>query len=176
LKTKPLFNEINITPLTDIFLVLLIIMMVVAPMMQQQRQDIKPPSLKSGSTVEQGKLTVEITQKGTLYLQGKETPIAQLASALQTQEAALTSKSGGSMAVAESGEKSPEAKTAEKSLVIRADRSTKSGEVLKIFDAARDAGFQKIVVAGEALEDKRQNELERSSAAVKSVPTEEGGR
>ena len=30
------FNEINITPLTDIFLVLLIIMMVIAPMMDQQ--------------------------------------------------------------------------------------------------------------------------------------------
>ena len=36
------FNEINITPLTDIFLVLLIIMMVIAPMMDQQ--GLKPVS------------------------------------------------------------------------------------------------------------------------------------
>ena len=30
------FNEINITPLTDIFLVLLIIMMVIAPLLDNQ--------------------------------------------------------------------------------------------------------------------------------------------
>ena len=34
------FNEINITPLTDIFLVLLIIMMVIAPSFQSVDQDI----------------------------------------------------------------------------------------------------------------------------------------
>ena len=33
-KKQKMFNEINITPLTDIFLVLLIIMMVVAPSFQ----------------------------------------------------------------------------------------------------------------------------------------------
>jgi biopolymer transport protein ExbD len=170
---KQVFNDINITPLTDIFLVLLIIMMVVAPMMQEQRQDIKPPSIKAGSQIGQGKLTLEITQKGDLYLQGKETPIANLTSALQNEETALAAKSGGSMAVAESGADSPETTTKhqEKTLVIRADKKTKSGQVLKIFDAARDAGFQKIIVAGEALEEKRQNELENSPSAP---PPEEG--
>src|SRR6478736_587002 len=93
---KQVFNDINITPLTDIFLVLLIIMMVVAPMMQQQRQDIKPPSINAGTQVEQGKLTLEVTQDGHMYLQGKETPVEQLTSALQNQEVALNSKSGES--------------------------------------------------------------------------------
>ena len=37
------FNEINITPLTDIFLVLLIIMMVIAPMMDQQGLNLIVP-------------------------------------------------------------------------------------------------------------------------------------
>ena len=35
-KKGKLFTEINITPLTDIFLVLLIIMMVVAPILDQK--------------------------------------------------------------------------------------------------------------------------------------------
>ena len=39
------FDEINITPLTDIFLVLLIIMMVVAPMLNSQGLNISLPSL-----------------------------------------------------------------------------------------------------------------------------------
>lgn len=37
---KQVFNEINITPLTDIFLVLLIIMMVVAPLLEYRQLDL----------------------------------------------------------------------------------------------------------------------------------------
>ena len=39
------FNEINITPLTDIFLVLLIIMMVVAPLLDQQGLNLAVPEV-----------------------------------------------------------------------------------------------------------------------------------
>ena len=39
------FNEINITPLTDIFLVLLIIMMVIAPLLDQQGLNLKVPEV-----------------------------------------------------------------------------------------------------------------------------------
>jgi len=48
-----LFTEINITPLTDIFLVLLIIMMVIAPTFQSHDSNIKMPEINSGLTVEQ---------------------------------------------------------------------------------------------------------------------------
>ena len=37
------FNEINITPLTDIFLVLLIIMMVIAPLLDKQGISLTVP-------------------------------------------------------------------------------------------------------------------------------------
>ena len=39
------FNEINITPLTDIFLVLLIIMMVIAPLLDQQGLNLAVPEV-----------------------------------------------------------------------------------------------------------------------------------
>ena len=39
------FNEINITPLTDIFLVLLIIMMVIAPLLDQQGLNLTVPEM-----------------------------------------------------------------------------------------------------------------------------------
>lgn len=42
---RRLFNEINITPLTDIFLVLLIIMMVVAPMLDYPGLKLSVPSV-----------------------------------------------------------------------------------------------------------------------------------
>ena len=45
---EALFTEINITPLTDIFLVLLIIMMVVAPTFQSMDNSINIPEINSG--------------------------------------------------------------------------------------------------------------------------------
>lgn len=47
-KKGKMFTEINITPLTDIFLVLLIIMMVVAPTFQSMDNAITIPEINSG--------------------------------------------------------------------------------------------------------------------------------
>ena len=52
-----LVTEINITPLTDIFLVLLIIMMVVAPTFQSNNKDITMPEINSGVAIEQKNAT-----------------------------------------------------------------------------------------------------------------------
>ena len=45
------FNEINITPLTDIFLVLLIIMMVIAPMLDQQGLNLAVPEIVNSENI-----------------------------------------------------------------------------------------------------------------------------
>ena len=167
---KQIFNEINITPLTDIFLVLLIIMMVVAPMMQQLRQDIKPPELKNGTPVAQNKLTVEITKDGVMYVMGKESSAEQLSSMLKEQESLLLAKtSGKSEATAETANTKAD-EPLEKNLIIRADKTTKSGQVLKVFEAARDAGFTKVTVSGEALSDSRQNQLQQGAPTLEQFP------
>ncbi len=144
---KKTFNEINITPLTDIFLVLLIIMMVVAPMMQQLRGDITPPEINSGSSIEPGKVTVEVTQEGDFYVMGEP-----------TTESELTSKLSSYIDQVE-----------EKNVVIRADKTTRSGVVMKILEAARDAEYEKVTVAGESLSSDRQQELESGSSAGLNV-------
>ncbi len=169
---KQVFNEINITPLTDIFLVLLIIMMVVAPMVQQNRQDIKPPSLRSGNPVEQNKLTVEVASGGEIYVQGQPTTAEQLTETLKTQEAQLVANTGGEKKTVTGDDKAGE--PAEKNLIIRADKATKSGQVLKIFEAARDAGFTKVTVAGEPLQEQRQNDLKKQATSM-AKPAAQGG-
>jgi len=161
---KQVFNEINITPLTDIFLVLLIIMMVVAPMMQQVRKDIKPPELAHGSAIEPNKLTVEVAESGTYYVQGKETGPDGLSTALKEQQAILETQAKDGMKTQPAAEGAAAGASAEKLLVIRADKSTKSGQVLKVFEAARDAGFTKVTVAGEPLTSERETELQNSNA------------
>ena len=72
---KALFTEINITPLTDIFLVLLIIMMVVAPTFQSVDNAITVPEVNSGTSIEQGKVTVSVTKDGTVYVGDKRSSL-----------------------------------------------------------------------------------------------------
>jgi biopolymer transport protein ExbD len=134
------FNEINITPLTDIFLVLLIIMMVVAPMMQSHRQDIKAPQIANGSPMKQNKLTVEVTKDGVYFVNGTETPATGLTASFTKASATMDAST-------------------DKNVVIRADQATRSGAVMAVLESARDAKFTKVTVAGESLSDKRQAEL-----------------
>lgn len=136
-KKGKLFTEINITPLTDIFLVLLIIMMVVAPTFQSMDNSINVPEINSGITIEQKNATVSITKAGEMFLNG--TPIS---------ESGLTD---GLIALKPKLEK-PE-------VVVKADAETKSSEIMKIMNAAKAADFEKLIVAGEPLSKKEQKEL-----------------
>lgn len=134
-----LFTEINITPLTDIFLVLLIIMMVIAPTFQSNDSSIKMPEINSGLTVEQKNATISVTKDGKFYING--TTI--LEDDLYNQLVALKPK------------------LEKKEIVVKADESVKSREIMKIMRAAQDAEFEKLVVAGEPLSKKEQKKLEK---------------
>ena len=137
-KKGQIFSEINITPLTDIFLVLLIIMMVIAPMFDNTNKDIKVPSLTTGHSIDDNKVTVEITKDGQFYVKGTKISEQNLTDELRKQMQ----------------------ETQQKSLVLRADKTTHSSEVLKVYEAASTAGYEKLTVAGEPLSDSRQQKLE----------------
>lgn len=141
-RTK-IFGEINITPLTDIFLVLLIIMMVVAPMVQQSSQEITTPELVNGMPVEQGRLIVEVTSDGQYFVAGNPTTADALTDVLRSNADQVE----------------------EKNVVIRADKAVRSGAVMKVLEAARDAEYEKVTVAGEALSSSRQQELQQSQSS-----------
>ncbi len=139
-----LFTEINITPLTDIFLVLLIIMMVVAPTFQSMDNAITIPEINSGVAIEQKNATISITKDGQMYLNG--TPIT---------EEQLTDEL---VALKETIEK-PE-------VVVKADESVKSAEIMKVMNAAQDAEYKKLIVAGEPLSKKEQKDLKENKQGV----------
>lgn len=135
---KALFTEINITPLTDIFLVLLIIMMVVAPTFQSVDNTITVPEVNSGTSIEQGKVTVSVTKDGTVYVGDKRSSVATLTADLE----ALKGEN-----------ENPE-------VVVKADEKVKSSVIMDIMDAAQDAHYKKLIVAGEPLNKKEQKQLE----------------
>ena len=138
---KKIFNEINITPLTDIFLVLLIIMMVLAPTFSSIDSNISVPEVNSGINVENKEVVVSVTKDGMLFLNESQTTGAKLEEELK----ALL-------------EVSPD-----KSVVVRADEQTKSSKILEIMKAAQLAGYEKLTVAGEPLNKKQQKDLQEKN-------------
>jgi len=140
-KKGKLFTEINITPLTDIFLVLLIIMMVVAPTFQSMDNAITVPEINSGVAIEQDKAEVAITKDGLMYINGKQISSDQLTNEL--------------LAIKDALEK-PE-------VVVKADTQVRSSEIMKVMNAAQDAEYKKLIVAGEPLSKKEQKELEEEN-------------
>lgn len=137
-KEQALFTEINITPLTDIFLVLLIIMMVVAPMFQSVDKQIEIPEINSGVSIEEGKTVLSVSKEGHFYVDGREINPATLNEELT--EVASVKK--------------------QKEIVLKADSMVKSKEIMNIMRASEEAGFEKLIVAGEPLSKKDQKQLE----------------
>lgn len=117
------FNEINITPLTDIFLVLLIIMMVIAPMLDQQGLNLAVPEVVNAENIKSDTkiMNVIITSDNQFYAEGQ--PIA--ASELEKYFA-------------------KEAKNYPDGLLIQADDDSEHGAIVKAMDSARNVGITSI--------------------------------
>lgn len=139
-----LFTEINITPLTDIFLVLLIIMMVVAPTFQSVDNSITIPEVNSGTSIEQGKVTVSVTKDGSVYVGDRKSSLSSLVADLEAVKGDA---------------ENPE-------VVVKADEKVKSSIIMSIMDAAQDAHYKKLIVAGEPLNKKDQKKLEEENSTA----------
>ncbi len=143
-KKQKLFTEINITPLTDIFLVLLIIMMVVAPSFQSMDNAVDVPEVNNGVNIEDAKVTVSVLQDGSMYVNGEPTTAS-----------ALTDKLLAAKTDPEKAE-----------VVVKADKNIKSAKIMTIMNAAQDAEYKKLVVAGEPLNKKEQQKIEQQARQV----------
>ena len=117
------FNEINITPLTDIFLVLLIIMMVIAPMLDQQGLNLAVPEIvNQENIVKDSKIMNFIVTNDNKYL-FNDTEIA----------AADLEKT-----VSDNMKQYPDG------LLIQVDDNAEHGAVVKLMDSARNVGVTSI--------------------------------
>jgi len=119
------FNEINITPLTDIFLVLLIIMMVVAPLLDQQGISLTVPENVEEQQIDKDPqiLTVYVSSAGKYFINNEEIATDMLGSTLAN-----------------------EIKNYPDGLLIKTDENAKHGAVVTLMDKARYAGVKAISV------------------------------
>ncbi len=73
-RKQRLVSEINITPFTDVILVLLVIFMVTTPVLSQSTLKVKLPEAQSAQPLENGNQTkayVTINNEGLLFLDNK---------------------------------------------------------------------------------------------------------
>ena len=116
--------EINVTPLTDIFLVLLIIFMVTSSALMQQGSKVSLPQTASGNPETAG-LTITATASHTVELNGVTVARDQLGAAL-------------SKALAE---------REDKGVVLRGDRSIILEDAVQLMAIAREAGAERLAIA-----------------------------
>ena len=116
--------EINITPLTDVFLVLLIIFMVTTSVIQNQGKNIDLPGADVSDSTPQG-VTVTVGADGEMMINDQVVPEERL---FEVLEAALTD-------------------AREKIVVLRGDREVLLGQAVNILDIAQQAGARGIALA-----------------------------
>ncbi len=120
------FNEINITPLTDIFLVLLIIMMVIAPMLDQQGLNlVVPDNVEVNEVKKENKFINIVVTNENKYMVGDE----------EIAEAGLQDY------IKENSEKSPDG------VLIQTESEATHGAVVKLMDSARNVGVNNITIS-----------------------------
>jgi len=125
-----LFADINITPLTDIFLVLLIIFMVTSSVMATDgaRAGVRV-NLPKGATREISAnakdVTVAITTDGKMVVDGKEVSADTLRKIFDDARA----------------------RDAETQVVVQADEATHHGRVVAVMELAKAAGLRRLAIA-----------------------------
>lgn len=122
------FNEINITPLTDIFLVLLIIMMVIAPLLDQQGLNLTVPEMVTQEMHDQKEAKImefTVTNDNRYFNNGNEIAVKDLEKLIASS-----------------------VKEYKDGMMIRVEDDAEHGAVVKLMDSARNAGMTSISVTG----------------------------
>lgn len=124
-KQRKTFNEINITPLTDIFLVLLIIMMVIAPLLDQQGLNLAVPNMiEVQDEIKDSKLIkVLVTNDDKYMIDDTELAVSDLGNIISEQ-----------------------AKINTDGLLIMTEENSTHGAVVKLMDEARNVGVTNISI------------------------------
>ncbi|MGE5820096.1 MAG: ExbD/TolR family protein [Deltaproteobacteria bacterium] len=122
-----ILSEINITPLTDIFLVLLIIFMITSSAMIESGGKINLPKAVATQSESRG-TTVTLTPKHEIYVNQKKVSEENL-------ETTLKDALNGS---------------ADKTVILRGDRDVLLGDTVKVMSMIKRAGASEIAIAAEA--------------------------
>jgi len=126
---EDIVSEINITPLTDVFLVLLIIFMITSSALIESGAKVSLPRV-SQTTEEPRSIVVTVTERNEISVNGRRVSEQELQKVLEEELA----------------------KSTDKTVIFEGDKNVLLGEAVKVLETAKEAGADKIAIAAEKAE------------------------
>jgi biopolymer transport protein ExbD len=124
------FSEINITPFTDVILVLLIIFMITSPFLISGSFKVKlPESVNSDSEINRS-AEVFLNEANEVYINDKKVTLEELPVYLQLE---FFNKGN-------------------REVIVKADKNVLHGNFIKLLDALKQAGASKLLIATTKIE------------------------
>jgi biopolymer transport protein TolR len=127
-RKRPVFNDINVTPMVDVMLVLLIVFMVAAPLLTVGVPVDLPKTQAQNLSGEDEPLVITINAKGDIFLQESEVK----AKALIAQLKAIT------------------ASGYDQRIYVRGDQAVNYGRVADVVARINAAGFTRVALVTES--------------------------
>jgi biopolymer transport protein TolR len=121
-------SDINITPFVDVVLVLLIIFLITAPMMLRGI-DVKVPKTETKNVGPEERLMLTVTRERAIYLDDQPITLPRLERVLAGLQ-----------------QRNPKA-----AVFLRADEGVEYGVVVKVMDAVKKAGIERLGMVTEPL-------------------------
>jgi biopolymer transport protein ExbD len=124
-KRNTVISEINITPFTDIVLVLLIIFMITAPMLMQAGIKVNLPKTRISDSENTSNIEVLISKNGYVFVQGKRIHDSNVADAIRILMSSHP----------------------DKTVIIKGDREVQYDYIIQFIGKAKKAGVTKFILA-----------------------------
>lgn len=123
-RASKLITGVNITPFTDVVLVLLIVFMIAAPGLVTSSLNIQLPDAGSTGHADSKATTIALDREGRVYLEGEPVKIEDLEGLIR-----------GKL------EKDPD-----RQFLLNADRKIEHGQVIRLLDLVRSSGAKSVLV------------------------------
>jgi biopolymer transport protein ExbD len=118
------FSEINITPFTDVVLVLLLVFMVASPFLVAGAFKVKLPEASTSESVNEGNIEIYLDSANKLYMNNKNVMMPELLIQVQLE----LQKNPG------------------RPVIIKADKGVFHGNFISLLDELKKAGVTKFMI------------------------------
>ena len=120
-------SAIDMTPMLDIVFIMLIFFIVTASFVKEAGIDVNRPGAVTAEKKEKASILVAITDKGEIWIDKRPVDVRAVRANIERLRA-----------------ENPQG-----SVVIQADKESKNGLLVKVMDAARQAGVENVSLAAE---------------------------
>ncbi len=118
-------TEINMTPMLDVVFIMLIFFIVTASFVKEAGIDVNRPGAATAERKERGNILVAITESGQIWIDRRQVDIRAVRANIERMHA-----------------ENPQG-----TVIIQADEGSKNGLLVKVMDAARQAGVSEVSLA-----------------------------